>query len=121
MQPGAAHRSEYIPRVFHPVYVADFISVIRRDWNFLDALIGQHQLNDDFGIEMKIIRVALERDLPERVRGIEAITGMKFGEPCVKHEILKMGQHLISDPFIKRHSTAQGVALCEHPRAKNRV
>ena len=38
------------------------------------------QLNDDFGVEMEIVRVALERNPRQRLHRIEPVAAVKFAE-----------------------------------------
>ncbi len=46
---------------------------------------------------------------------------MEFRKPRPENAVLKRGQDLIADPFVKRHPTAPRGALVDHARAKNRV
>src|SRR6266436_5269820 len=70
--------------VLQSVHVTDFVAVKCRDRQLDDAQFFQHELNDDLGIKMEIVRVFFERNLSERRGGIEAITGMEFCERDVK-------------------------------------
>ena len=60
-------RSKDIPRILHPIYVANLISVISGNRKFGDTQFFQHELNDDVGVEMKIIGVFFEWDLDESI------------------------------------------------------
>src|SRR5712692_934451 len=70
---------------------------------------------------MEIVRISFERNLCERTRGIKPIAGMKLREVCAEHVILKCGENLIADPFVKRHSAPASGALVDHARTENGV
>ena len=80
MQAHTRHGLEDIPGVFQPVHVADLRTVIGRDRQLRDPQSLQDQLNDDFSVEMKVVRVSLERDLRQSLGGIDSVAGMKLGE-----------------------------------------
>ena len=91
--------------------MTDFVAVKRRDRQLGDAQFFQHELNDDFGIEMEIVRVLLERNLRQRRGRIEAIAGVKFRELRPQRPVLECGENLVADPFVERHAAARAARL----------
>src|SRR5687767_5581035 len=79
-QPSFHRGFEYVPRVFHPIHVADFVAVESRDRQFRDAQFSENKLDDDLGVEMEIVGVLLEWNLSQGRGGIEAITGVELRE-----------------------------------------
>src|SRR2546423_14433015 len=69
-----------VPGVLHSVDVANLVAVEGRDRQLGDAQFFQDELNDDLGVEMKVVRVFLKRHLGERGGRVEAIAGVKLGE-----------------------------------------
>ena len=112
---------ENVPRVFHPVHVADFVAVKRRDRQFRDAQFPEHELDDDLGVEMEIVRVFLERNLRQRGGRIEPVAGVEFRELRSQHPVLERRQDLVADPFVDRHSALSRRPLVDHARAENRI
>ena len=56
LQTRLACGEHYVQRVTQTVNTADFIAVIRGDRQFTDlAFREKHELNNDFGVEMKIV------------------------------------------------------------------
>ena len=74
----AALRSgfDHIPGVAQPIDVADLVTVIGGDRDFDDPQLLQHQLDDDLCVEVKLVRVELERDLAERLHRVGAVAGV---------------------------------------------
>src|SRR5882724_4218646 len=66
MTARAEHCSKNVCRVFQSIHVADFAAVKCRDRQLDDPQFLQHELNDDLGVEMEIVRVALKRNLNKR-------------------------------------------------------
>src|SRR6266576_2068615 len=66
MEARAEHCSKNVCRVFQSIHVADFVAIKRRDRELDDLQFFQHELNDDLGVEMEIVRVALKRNLKKR-------------------------------------------------------
>ena len=110
---------EDIPRVTHPVDVADLVAVVGRDRQLRDAEFFQDELDDDLGIEMKILRVPLERNLRQRAGRVEPVAGMKLREPGAEHPVLEIGQDLVADPFVERHAAGAGGAFVDHARTED--
>src|SRR5436305_1199781 len=103
MQTNPRHRLENVPGIFESVDVTDLGTVIRRYRKLGDSQVLQHQLNDDFGVEVEIVGVSLKRNLGQRCGGIEAVTGMKFREIRLEDAILEASQDLVADSFVERH------------------
>ena len=71
----------YVECIAHAVDAADFIAVISRDRQFADFPLGEkHQLNDDFGIEMEVVGIALEGDGAQGIDRIKPVAGVEFAE-----------------------------------------
>jgi len=58
----AGGRDHDVGRVAQPVHVADLVAVIGRDRHLEQALLGQHELDDDLGVEVEDVGVEVERD-----------------------------------------------------------
>ena len=121
MKLRAQHRLEDVPRVLQPVHVADFVAVKSRDRDFEDAHPGKVQLHDDIRVEMEVVRVALEWNPRERLHGVKPVAAVEFAELRAEQRILKLRQHLIPDPFVKRHPTFERIGFVDHPRPENSV
>ena len=121
MEPRLEHRLENVPGVLEAVDVANLVAVVSRDGQLGDPQFFHHQLDDDLGVEMKIIRVFFERDLRQRRRRVEPVTGMKFGERRPQHSILERGQDLVADPFVSRHAARARRLFVNHARTENGI
>src|SRR5579864_3490741 len=60
---GAAEQggAEHVASVFDALHVADLIAVIDGNGQLLQAQAGAQELDEDFGVEMIVVGVALER------------------------------------------------------------
>ena len=67
----------------------------------------EHQLDDDVGVEVEVVGVALEGDPRERRGGVEPIAGVELGELGPKHPVLEARQDLVADPFVERHAARE--------------
>src|ERR1700730_18983717 len=76
-EPRPNCRFKNIPGILEPIHVTDFVAVKCRDRHLDDAKFLQYQLNDDFGVEMEIVRIFLKRNLTECFRAIQSIARMK--------------------------------------------
>ena len=113
-------RSKNIPRVTQSVDVTDFIAVKSRDRQFGDAKIPEHELNDNFGVEMKVVRVFFEWHLGQRLGRVKPVTGMELGQRRPENAILEPRQNLVANPFVSRHSAGARRAFIDHARAEDR-
>src|SRR5450432_4686256 len=96
VKPRAQHRLNDVPGVFQPAHMTDLVAVICGDRQFCDAQPFQDKLDDDFGVEMEIIRVFFEWNLRQRLGGIKAVTGMKLGKIGPEHSVLKTSEDLVA-------------------------
>jgi len=65
LQTGDYRRDCHVAGILHTVHMADFVAVESRYRQFFDALFSEQHLNDNFSVEVKIIRVELE-EAPRR-------------------------------------------------------
>ena len=100
----AAHGGEYVLGVLQSVDVADLIAVIRGNRNFQDPETLVVKLDDDFGIEVEVVRHIRERDLIQRVEVICAVAAMEFGEVQPERRIFKDRQDPIAQILVQRLS-----------------
>src|SRR5512132_2449316 len=110
-----------IPGVLDSVNVANFIAVISRNGYLVDAQPRLDQLNDDFGIEVKVIGVAVEWQLLKRRHRINSIPGMKLTQVCPQQPILKRSEDFIADQLIERHTALARRPSVEHSRAEHGI
>ncbi len=118
---GAEHRLENVPRVFDAIDAADLVAVVGGDGQFADAQPGQHELDDDLGVEMEIVGVALERNLFERVDRVEPVAGMELGEVRAEERVLEPGQHFVAEEFVKGHPALARPAPGHHAGTEHGV
>jgi len=83
--------------------------------------IFSEPLNDNLGVEVKGALFAFERQLRERVGGIQAIAGMKLRQVRLQHpSFWKVGQDLVSDPFVVRHPAVRALSV-DHARTEDGI
>ena len=80
-----------VPRIGQAVHPAEFFAVIGGDGQLLDPLLRQYELNDDFRVEVEIVRVQAERDPAQRVHRVDPITGVKLAESQPQEAVLSGG------------------------------
>ena len=121
MQPCPHHRFTNIEGVLQSVDVTDFVAV--KGWNrqLENAEFFQNQLNDNLGVEVKGPAIAFERQLRERVGGIQAVAGVKLRQVRLQHPVLKSGQDLVADPFVVRHPARSRRFLVDHARTEDGI
>ena len=121
MQPCPHHRFTNIEGVLQSVDVTDFVAV--KGWNrqLENAEFFQNQLNDNLGVEVKSPAIAFERQLRERVGGIQAIAGVKLRQVRLQHPVLESGQDLVADPFVVRHPARSRRFLVDHARTEDGI
>ena len=121
LHPGTKRDQRHLPGIGKPVHPADLIAIECRDRQFADALLGTQQLHDDFRIEVKAVGIEVEGNPPQRVRAVEAITGMEFAQPRAEQPVLQKGQHAIAGEFVERHAALARAAAGQHARSHHRV
>ena len=100
---------------------ADFVAVVGRYRNFVDACAGAEKLDDDLGVEVKHVRVEFEGNAAEGGGGVGLVAGVELGERGAEDEILVGGEGFITDPLIEGHAALAGVAGGQHARAQHDV
>jgi hypothetical protein len=118
---GADHGFEAVPCVFEAVDVADFVAVVGGDGDFGDAEAGEVELDDDVGVEVEVVGVALEGDAFEGWDGVEAVAAVEFAQLGAEHDVLVAGEDLVADPFVEGHAAGEGVLFAEHAGAEDGV
>ena len=118
---GQERAFDDVPGVFEAVDVADLVAVIGGNGQFFDAQPGTEQLDDDLGVEVEIVGVGGERHLFQGFDGIEAVSGMEFGEVGAEEAVLDSGEDLVAYIFIERHAAAPGLAGHGHAGAEDGV
>src|SRR6185312_16407725 len=74
-------REHHVERISDAVDAADFVAVISRDRQLTDlALREKHELDDDLGVEMEVVRVPLEGNIAKRIDRIDAVAGVEFAQ-----------------------------------------
>ena len=66
LRPGKQGDSHHVQRVFQAVHAADLVAVVGGNRELLDAKTGAHELNNDFGIEVKIVGILVEGNACQR-------------------------------------------------------
>src|SRR6266576_1792130 len=104
MNPRFERGFEDLPGVLNSIDMTDFIAVIGRDRQLADSHSRYQQLNNDFGVEMKIVGIAVKRHPLEGGHRVNPIAGMKLAEMGAQQTVLAPGEDLIADEFIERHT-----------------
>ena len=110
-----------VQRVAEAIDAADFVAVVGRYRNFVDACAGAEKLDDDLGVEVKDVRVEFEGNAAEGGGGVGLVAGVELGERGAEDEILVGGESFITDPLVERHAALAGVAGGQHARAEDDV
>src|SRR6266576_5647595 len=99
---GSAEQAgpESIKCILNPLHIANLISVIRWNRNFLYAKAGPEQLNNNFGVKMKVVGVAIERKPFEGLNRVQAIAATELGQGTMQDQILNISQSLIANVFV---------------------
>src|SRR5262245_38811379 len=107
--PRQQRRLHNVPCVLHSVYMANLIAIVRGNGQFLDSQFRPDQLDNDFRVEMKVVRIQIERNFLKGADRIDAVAGMEFRQIALEQTILKTSQNPVSDKFVEGHATPQGV------------
>ncbi len=94
----------HIPGVGETVDVADLIAVVGRNGPFHDTQPRDHELDDDFRVEVKIIAVQIEAHFVQGRHRIHPVTGMEFSELGAQAAVFEPAQALITDKLVERHT-----------------
>ena len=99
---GSAEQAgpEGVKCVLNPLRVANLVSVIRWNRDFFYPKTGPEQLNNDFGVKMKVVGVAIEREPSEGLNRVQAIAAMELGQGTMQDPILNVSQNLIANIFV---------------------
>ena len=73
------------------------------DGNLFDAEPGYQKLNDDLGVEYKVIRVLGKGNRHEQPAAIRSIAGVIFRKMLAQDRIFNPGEDTVADLFIDRH------------------
>src|SRR5690242_19898167 len=73
-----------IERVPETIHITDLIAVVGRDRQLPDRQSGGDQLDDDFGVEVKVIRIAVKGNRRQRLGGVTPVSRMKLTETCAQ-------------------------------------
>ena len=115
------HRRHDVGRVLHSVDVADLVSVVRRYRKLFDAQACCMELDDDLGVEVEVVGVAVEGDLLERLGGVQPVAGVELAQVGAEHGVFKARQNLVSDILVERHAALPSSTLRHHARPEDRV
>ena len=110
---------ENVEAVFPAIYVADLIAIERGNRQFLDLQPRDHQLHDDFCVEMEVVGVSFEGDRGQGADRVETVAGMEFAHPRAEQAVLKPGERLVSEELVERHATLEGSVRSHHARAED--
>jgi hypothetical protein len=66
--------------ISHAAYIADLVTVIRRNRHFYNPLPGIEQLNDDLRIEIEAVGVVPQRQLGQHGDLVRSVTRMKLSQ-----------------------------------------
>jgi len=101
--------------------VGNFVAVIGRHRKLPDLQAGYYELDDDLGIEMKVVGIAIEWNTRKRRGRIDTIARVEFAELGSQEFVFDPGQDLVSDKLVKRHSALQRRTAGLHARPEYRV
>jgi hypothetical protein len=108
--------------ILHSVYVADFVAIVGGNGNFVDAKALVLELDDDFRVEVEIVRHLGEINTAEGVEVVGAVAGVEFGEIQIKGVVFEKGEDLVSDVLVKRHAAPKWAAeVFHHPGAEDSI
>src|SRR2546430_17421480 len=88
---------QHVLGVAESVHPTDFVSVVGRDRNFLDAGASQQQLDDDLRIEVEHVRVEQKRNATQCCDSVSAIAGVKLGQRGSQKSVLHPREHLVAE------------------------
>src|SRR5204863_5576820 len=106
MQPKLERRFENVVGVLQPVDVTFLVTVMGRDLKLCHSGAGVEGLEQDFGVEMKIVCVDLEGNSPQERRRIAAQSGVVFREALSRYKVLEPRQDPVSNDLVGWHPAA---------------
>src|SRR5207244_9698954 len=95
-----------VARVRDALHVADLVAVVRGDRELFDALPGFVELEDDLGVEVETVRVALERNPLQRCDTVGAVPAVPLAEIHADDGILNWREDPIADVLVERHAAS---------------
>ena len=107
--------------VLQAVDVGDLVAVVGRDRDLDDALAGLDQLQDDLGVEVEAVAVALEGQPSQRLDRVRPVARVPLGQPDAGHGVLDRGQDAVADELVQRHAATARRAGVEHAGAEHGV
>ena len=110
-----------VPCVAETVDVADLVAVVGGDRDLDDALPGLDQLHDDLRVEVEVVVVAVEGQVPQGGHRVGPVARVPLRERRAGGHVLDPGEDLVADVLVERHAATAGGPLVEHAGAEHRV
>ena len=110
-----------VPGVAETVHVADLVAVVGGDRDLDDALPGLEQLHDDLRVEVEVVVVAVEGEVPQGGDRVGPVARVPLRERRAGGDVLDPGEDLVADVLVERHAAPAGGPLVEHAGAEHRV
>ena len=87
-KPSLQRGLDDVKRVSEAIDSADLVTVVGRDRDFLNALARDDELDDDFCVEMKDIRIAIEWERLNGGDSVDTVATMELGKLRSKQLVL---------------------------------
>ena len=94
----------HVPGVPEAVHAANLVAVVRGNRHLGDAAAGQHQLDDDLGVEVEDVRVVPERNPRKRRDAVGAEAGVELRQLRAEQPVLQEREDLVPDELVERHA-----------------
>src|SRR5688572_27019930 len=85
------------------------------------TLFRSQELDDDFGVEVKNIRVEIEWNPPQELDRAHFVAGVKFAQLASQDTILIPTQNAVPDIFVERHPALERISAHEHARSQHHI
>ena len=110
-----------VEEIFPAVDVANFIAVMGWDGNFSDFGPDSEALDENIGVEVKIIGVEVEGYFFKGLDSVGAVASVEFAQVSPEHAVFDSGEHLVAEPFVERHAAGEGVLFAQHAGAEHHI
>jgi len=121
LEPVPGHVHHHVAGVPQAVHVADLVAVVGGDRDLDDPLPGVVQLDDDLGVEVEVVGVAVERDGAQCGHAVGPVAGVELREARAEARVLEPGEDAVAHVLVARHAAAQGLTGAQHPRPEHGV
>ncbi len=111
----------HVGGISEAVDVADLVAVVGGDGDLGDVQAGIVQLDDDLGVEVEPVRVALEGDLLQGVDRVGAVSRVELGQLGPEGGVLEPREDPVAHVLVEGHPALAGGALDHGPGPEDGV